>query len=177
MGQGRFESGTQTFESVALRACLRFQTGSKAFCRRTSLSQGSKKSLSRIEHSIRAAVSIPVLFNSRRSPRGNSFRYPSQGIPADLNADPSRITAVDGCCRRWLLSPVVVETVEVVEIIGQALKPAAPRPVDFHPHSSGWKCFPDSCWLTQRKSPLVWFRSLNADISKYVDTSLTNFAR
>jgi hypothetical protein len=31
--------------------------------------------------------------------------------------------------------------------------------------------------LTQRKSPLVWFRSLNADISKYVDTSLTNFAR
>ena len=177
MGQGRFESGTQTFESVALRACLSFQTGSKAVCRRTSLSQGSKKSLSRIEHSIRAAVSIAVLFNSRRSPRGNSFRYPSQGIPADLNADPSRITAVDGCCRRWLLSPVVVETVEVVEIIGQALKPAAPRPVDFHPHSSGWKCFPDSCWLTQRKSPLVWLRSLNADISKCVDTSLTNFAR
>ena len=102
MGQGRFESGTQTFESVALRACLSFQTGSKAVFRRTSLSQGSKKSLSRIEHSIRAAVSIAVLFNSRRSPRGNSFRYPSQGIPTDLNADPPRITAVDGYCPQSL---------------------------------------------------------------------------
>ena len=46
---------------------------------------------------------MSVFFSIQEGPPGrNLFRYPSQGIPADLNADPSRVAVVEDCCPQSL---------------------------------------------------------------------------